>query len=170
MYTYVRCGLWGLQSVCIPMVGIPIFWRIFWWIAEYLRSCFLHSVEFWVSNYCFFQGTFIKTFTSLFFFCRKIFNVQIVRNDSPWQVYWNIIKKKLTNPNHKSATYAARWFWKWRTTFSWYTVERKDFVCAHHMFSRILNFLFVIVFSRKSCLLNKNNSYIYWHFINYFDS
>ena len=71
MYTYVRCGLWGLQSVCIPMVGIPIFWRIFWWIAEYLRSCFLHSVEFWVSNYCFFQGTFIKTFTSLFFFLQK---------------------------------------------------------------------------------------------------
>ena len=116
----------------------------------------------------FFKGIFVKKFP--FFFCRKIFNVQIVRNDSPWQVYWNIIKKKLTNPNHKSATYAARWFWKWRTTFSWYTVERKDFVCAHHMFSRILNFLFVIVFSRKSCLLNKNNSYIYWHFINYFDS
>ena len=35
-------------------------------------------------------------------------------------------------------------------------------VRAHHMFSRILNFLFVIVivFSRKSCLFNKNNSSI----------
>ena len=33
-------------------------------------------------------------------------------------------------------------------------------VRAHHMFSRILNFLFVIVFSRKSCLFDKNDSYI----------
>ena len=48
--------------------------------------------------------------------------------------------------------------------------QESNYVRTHHMFSRILNFLFVIVFSRKSCLLNKNNSYIYWHFINYFDS
>ena len=34
-------------------------------------------------------------------------------------------------------------------------------VCVHHMFSRILNFLFVIVFSRKKIVFfNKNNSYI----------
>jgi hypothetical protein len=31
-------------------------------------------------------------------------------------------------------------------------------VRAHHMFSRILNFLFVIDFSRKSCIFNKNCS------------
>ena len=34
------------------------------------------------------------------------------------------------------------------------------FVRTHHMFSRILNFLFVIFFfSRKSCLFNKNDCY-----------
>ena len=31
-----------------------------------------------------------------------------------------------------------------------------NFVRTHHMFSRILNFLFVIVFSRKNCLFYKN--------------
>ena len=30
-----------------------------------------------------------------------------------------------------------------------FTLPQLDQVCAHHMFSRILNFLFVIVFSRK---------------------
>ena len=40
-----------------------------------------------------------------------------------------------------------------------------DYVRAHHMFSRILNFLFVIVFSiEKSVFLIECNSYIYWHF------
>ena len=34
------------------------------------------------------------------------------------------------------------------------------YVRAHHMFSRILNFLFVIVFLRKECLFDKNNIYI----------
>ena len=33
--------------------------------------------------------------------------------------------------------------------------EKNNKVRAHHMFSRILNFLFVIVFSRKSCLFDK---------------
>ena len=28
-------------------------------------------------------------------------------------------------------------------------------VCAHHMFSRILNFLFVILFPRKNCLFGR---------------
>ena len=31
---------------------------------------------------------------------------------------------------------------------------------AHYMFSRILNFLFVIVFWEKKCFFKKNNSYI----------
>ena len=33
--------------------------------------------------------------------------------------------------------------------------EKNNKVRAHHMFSRILNFLFVIVFSRKNCLFDK---------------
>ena len=38
--------------------------------------------------------------------------------------------------------------------------KEPDFVRAHHMFSRILNFLFVIVFSRKkSCLFDQNKLY-----------
>ena len=44
-----------------------------------------------------------------------------------------------------------------------------DQVRAHHMFLRILKFLFVIIFSRKICLFDKNYSY-YWYFIVYFDS
>ena len=36
-----------------------------------------------------------------------------------------------------------------------------DNVRVHHMFSRILNFLFVIVFSKKKrCLFEKNSNYI----------
>jgi hypothetical protein len=47
--------------------------------------------------------------------------------------------------------------------------ERKNYVRVHHMFSRILNFLFVIVFSRKSCLFYKtNNSYVIVAFYNLF--
>ena len=40
-----------------------------------------------------------------------------------------------------------------------------DYVRAHHMFSRILNFLFVIVIIRKLSFCQ-----LYWHFIIYFDS
>ena len=47
--------------------------------------------------------------------------------------------------------------------------ERKNYVRVHHMFSRILNFLFVIVFSRKSCLFyEKNYSYVIMAFYNLF--
>ena len=46
---------------------------------------------------------------------------------------------------------------------------RPHMVRAHHMFSRILNFLFVIDFLRKSYLFNKNNSYVYWQFMIFFD-
>ena len=34
--------------------------------------------------------------------------------------------------------------------------ERKNYVRVHHMFSRILNFLFVIVFSRQNFYFQKN--------------
>ena len=47
--------------------------------------------------------------------------------------------------------------------------ERKNYVRVHHMFSRILNFLFVIVFSRKKWTFHKNAS-IYRHSIMYFDT
>ena len=48
-------------------------------------------------------------------------------------------------------------------------LQEADEVRAHHMFSRILDFLFVIVFSRKkSCLFVQNK--LYWHSIFYFDS
>ena len=39
-----------------------------------------------------------------------------------------------------------------------YTVKIFDYVRVHHMFSRILNFLFVIVSSRKSCLFYKKRT------------
>jgi WD40 repeat protein len=35
-----------------------------------------------------------------------------------------------------------------------------DYVRAHHMFSRILNFLFVIVFSKKNYIFDNYNSFI----------
>ena len=45
--------------------------------------------------------------------------------------------------------------------------ERKNYVRVHHMFSQILNFLFIIVFSRKSCLFyKKDNSYVIMAFYN----
>ena len=54
--------------------------------------------------------------------------------------------------------------------------ERKNYVRVHHMFSRILNFLFVILvhncngfFERKkNCLFDKKK--LYWHFTIYFHS
>ena len=40
------------------------------------------------------------------------------------------------------------------------SLKKSDEVRAHHMFSRTLNFLFVIVFYEKKSLFNKSNSYI----------
>ena len=42
-------------------------------------------------------------------------------------------------------------------------------VRAHHMFSRILNFVFVIFFSRKKLSLQQKYQ-LYWHFVIYYDS
>ena len=38
--------------------------------------------------------------------------------------------------------------------------QSEALVHAHHMFSRILNFLYVIVFSREEIFFFKNNNYI----------
>ena len=40
------------------------------------------------------------------------------------------------------------------------TMRKTCYVRIHHMFSRILNFLFEIVFREKSCLFDENNSSI----------
>ena len=74
---------------------------------------------------------------------RKVFDLLIetaVKSESPSQYF--LLTPKLLNDLH--------------------FVRGVDIhhVRAHHMFLRILNFLFVIVFSRKSCLFNKNNSSI----------
>ena len=40
-----------------------------------------------------------------------------------------------------------------------YTVKIFDYVRVHHMFSRILNFYFVLFIQDGNCLFDKNNSY-----------
>ena len=48
-----------------------------------------------------------------------------------------------------------------RSVWAYIGVDDSDkeghYVRTHHMFSRILNFQFVIVFSRKKCLFGTNN-------------
>ena len=39
--------------------------------------------------------------------------------------------------------------------------ERKNYVRVHHMFSQILNFLLIFIFSRKSCLFYKKLTVTY---------
>ena len=41
----------------------------------------------------------------------------------------------------------------------------EDFVRTHHIFSRILNFLFAIVFSRKKVVFSLKKWHLYCHFI-----
>ena len=40
------------------------------------------------------------------------------------------------------------------------TMRKTCYVRTHHMFSRILNFLFVIIFQKKGGLFDQNNSFI----------
>ena len=44
------------------------------------------------------------------------------------------------------------------------------YVRAHHIFSRILNFLFVIVFFEEKFVFSIQKLQLYWHFITYFGS